>query len=76
MKLTPKQAAERAGVSLSLIYQLCEERRLTHYRIGGRGKRGKILIAPDDLDAFLESLRVEPPEAPDPEEAAYQRHLR
>mgnify|MGYP003447544378 CR=1 FL=1 len=57
--LTVKEAAERAGVSESLIYQWCDERRLPHYRVGGRGKRGKILVSPRDLDAFMESLRVE-----------------
>jgi excisionase family DNA binding protein len=57
--LTVKQAAARAGVSVSLIYQLCDERRLPHYRPGGKGKRGKILISPRDLDAFMESIRVE-----------------
>src|SRR5205823_4849997 len=57
-KLTPKEAAERAGVSVSLIYQWCDERRLAHYRVGGDGRRGKILIAPADLDAFMDSLKV------------------
>ncbi|HYH66191.1 MAG TPA: helix-turn-helix domain-containing protein [Urbifossiella sp.] len=62
MKLNVKQAAVRAGVSESLLYQLCSEGRLPHYRLGGRGRRGKIVIAPDDLDAFMESCRVtEPP---------------
>ncbi len=62
MKLTPKQAAHAAGVSLSLIYEWCDERRLPHYRLGGRGKRGKILIALDDLQRFLESCRVTEPD--------------
>jgi excisionase family DNA binding protein len=57
--LTVKQAAERAGVSESLVYQWIEERRLPHYRLGGKGKRGKIGISPRDLDAFIQSLRVE-----------------
>lgn len=57
--LTVKEAAERAGVSESLIYEWCAERRLAHYRPGGKGKRGKILVAPADLDAFMESLKVE-----------------
>lgn len=57
--LTVADAAARAGVSESLIYQFCEERRLTHYRLGGRNKRGKIMIAPADLDALMESLKVE-----------------
>ena len=61
--LTPKEAAELYPLSVSLIYQMCGERRLPHYRIGGRGRRGKILIDPVDLNAFLESCRVrEPPE--------------
>jgi excisionase family DNA binding protein len=59
MLLTVKQAAEKAGVSESLIYQWCEERRLAHFRAGGKGRRGKILIAPADLDAFMASIRVE-----------------
>ena len=57
--LTPKEAAERIGVSESLIYQICDEKRLTHYRVGGEGKRGKILIDPRDLDRFLAENRVE-----------------
>lgn len=66
-KLTPKEAAEHARISLALIYQLCDERRLPHYRVGGRGKRGKILINPDDLDTFLETCKVtEPPDEDGP----------
>jgi excisionase family DNA binding protein len=61
--LTPAQAAGRAGISLALVYQLCEERRLPHYRVGGQGRRGKILIDPVDLDAFLSSCKVT--ESPD-----------
>jgi excisionase family DNA binding protein len=60
MKLTPRQAAERIGVSPQLIYRWCEERRLPHFRCGGRGRRGRILIDPADLDAFLETLKVTP----------------
>lgn len=58
-RLTVKQAAERVGVSASLIYQWCEERRLPHFRLGTGTKRGKILIEVADLDALLEGLRVE-----------------
>jgi excisionase family DNA binding protein len=72
--LTVADAAERAGVSISLVYQWVDERRLAHFRVGGRGKRGKILISPRDLDGFMDSLKVEPPG--DPGEAAYRRHLR
>jgi excisionase family DNA binding protein len=58
-KLRPKEAAKRAGVSPQLVYRWCAERRLSHYRCGGRGRRGRILIDSDDLDAFVASLRVE-----------------
>jgi excisionase family DNA binding protein len=65
--LTPKQAAEYVGISLSMIYQLAEERRITHFRVGGKGKRGKLLFLPGDLDDFLASCRVtEPPDEDGP----------
>jgi excisionase family DNA binding protein len=59
MKLSVKQAAQRAGVSPALLYRWCEERRLPHYRLGGQGRRGRIQIEEADLDAFLESCKVE-----------------
>ncbi len=58
MKLTPRQVAERAGVSPGLIYQWCQEKRLPHFRMGGRGKRGRVLIEDADLDPFLLALKV------------------
>ena len=59
MKLTPKQAGQRAGVSASLIYRWCEQWLLPHFRFGGRGSRGKIMIEDVDLDAFMARMRVE-----------------
>jgi excisionase family DNA binding protein len=59
MKLTPKKAAERVGVSVSLIYEWCQDKRVPHYRCGGRGRRGRILIDRTHLDAFLRTLQVE-----------------
>lgn len=56
--MTPKQAAERMGVSLSLVYQLLQQRRIPAYRVGVRG-RGKWLIEEPDLNEFLASCRVE-----------------
>jgi excisionase family DNA binding protein len=56
--LSPEEAAIRVGISRSLVYRLCQERRLVHYRVGGKGRRGKILIDPDDLDAYLAACRV------------------
>jgi excisionase family DNA binding protein len=57
--LTVKQAAVRAGVSPSLIYAWCREKRLPHYRVGKEGRRGRIRIDPADLDAFVGTLRQE-----------------
>lgn len=57
--LTVKQVAERLRVSASLVYGWCEDHRLPHYRMGGNGKRGKILIEEDALDAFLQGCKVE-----------------
>ena len=72
-KLTPKQAATRAGVSASLIYQLCAERRLKHFRVGGEGRRGKLLIDDEDLDRFLDSCRVEDDAAGDDSDLRFIR---
>jgi excisionase family DNA binding protein len=60
MKLTPKEAAEVAQVSSTLIYQWCDEG-LPHYRFGGKGKRGRIFIDPADLERFIESKKVTEP---------------
>jgi excisionase family DNA binding protein len=62
--LTVKQAAQRKCLSPQLIYLWCHEGRLAHYRLGGRGRRGRILIDEADLDAFLTSCRVEAGGAP------------
>jgi excisionase family DNA binding protein len=51
--LTPRQAAERIGVSDSLIYEWCSSGQLPHYRFGKKGRRGKILIDPAELEAFV-----------------------
>jgi len=58
--LNVKQAAERAGVSPALVYEWCDEKRLTHYRCGAKGRRGVIRIDEPDLAAFLETLKVRP----------------
>ena len=56
--LTVKAAAARSGLSPSLIYALCAQRRLPHLRCGTKGRRGRVLIAESDLVAFMESCRV------------------
>ncbi|MFO0845494.1 MAG: helix-turn-helix domain-containing protein [Gemmataceae bacterium] len=63
--LTVAQAAERIGVSDSLIYEWCGAGLLPHYRFGRPGKRGKVMIEEADLDRFLAACRHEArPEAP------------
>lgn len=57
--LTPKQVAERVGVSKSLVYQWCREGVLEHLRLGTKGRRGKVLIEPTTLDRFLDSCKPE-----------------
>jgi excisionase family DNA binding protein len=58
VRLTPKQAAERANVSVSLIYAWCNTGALPHYRLGRPGKRGKIVIDEADFERFLATLKV------------------
>lgn len=57
--LTPKQVAARVGVSDSLVYEWCAQGLLPHYRMGRKGKRGKVLIEEADLSAFLAGCRQE-----------------
>jgi excisionase family DNA binding protein len=57
--LTVKQVSDRLRVSASLVYSWCEEHLLPHYRMGGKGKRGKILIEETALAEFLQSRRVD-----------------
>jgi excisionase family DNA binding protein len=76
MKLTPKQAAAIAGVSVKLVYIWCEEKRLRHFRMGSQKRRGRILIESSDLSAFMETCRVEPEtreetRAPSPKPAGF-----
>jgi excisionase family DNA binding protein len=52
---TPKQVAERVGVSASLVYEWCAQGLLRHYRFGGKSRRGCIRIEEKDLDDFLMS---------------------
>jgi excisionase family DNA binding protein len=81
MMLTVKQAAERASVSPGIVYQWIGAALLAHHRLGRPGTRGAIRIAEADLEAFLQSCRVEAeqPFTPAPKPAKPQsafRHLR
>lgn len=69
--ITPRQAASRLGVSVSLIYQLCRQAALRHYRIGGIGKRGRIAIDEADLQSYQAACCKEASQAP-----ATLRHLK
>ena len=56
--LTVKQAAARACVSAGLVRGWIGAGQLAHSRVGGLGRRGKILIAEADLDALLATFKV------------------
>ena len=63
--LSVKEAAEVASVCSSLVYGWCSEQLLIHYRFGAKGKRGKVMVDEEDLEAFLASCRCEArPEVP------------
>jgi excisionase family DNA binding protein len=53
--LTVKQAAALMGVSHCTVRNLIARGRLPHYRPAPRAIR----ISPDDLDAYMQSVRVE-----------------
>ena len=69
--LSVRQAAERAGVCPALVYSWIACGELPHFRLGARGRRGKVAIAEADLDGFLQARKREgrqetPPPAPKP----------
>jgi excisionase family DNA binding protein len=50
--LTVRQAADRLGISPSLVYALCREGVIAHTRHGRPGKRGCIRIGEAALEAY------------------------
>ncbi|VTR93074.1 transcriptional regulator : : HTH_17 [Gemmata massiliana] len=59
--MTVKEAADRIGISQSLVYALCHESILAHTRHGRPGCRGTIRISEDAVVAYLAaSARVAP----------------
>ena len=70
--LTIAQAAFRACVSESLLYEACRKRLIPHYRPGMNG-RGKILILPEDVDAWMAAFKVDGGEVDD---ATPLKHLK
>lgn len=75
MRLTVKQAAELAGVSASLIYNLCAAKKIRHER-HGMG-RGRILIPEDALAEYCQRCTVEVAAAvpPRPKKKVTLKHL-
>lgn len=55
-KVTVREAAQVMGISPSLVYALCAQKRLRHERHGLR--RGKILIPEDALEEYRKSVTV------------------
>jgi excisionase family DNA binding protein len=60
--MTVAEAAEILEVRTSTVYSLCRERLLGHQRVGAG--RGTIRISRADLDAYVESIRVEAHDRP------------
>lgn len=56
--LTVREAAARAEVSESIVRGWIKDG-LAHFRLGAKGKRGRIKIAVEDLDGWLAAFRVE-----------------
>jgi len=56
--LSVAESAVHAKVSEALIRQWVKEGTLPHFRLGAKGKRGKIAIAVEDLDGVLASFKV------------------
>ncbi len=69
--LSVKEAANRLGVSPSLVYQWCTEKRLPHIRLGRAHQRGKILLEEQDVLAFLTAARIEAGEETSPAELTH-----
>lgn len=52
-----QQAADKLGISPSLLYRLVSERKVPHFRIGTG--RGGIRITEEQLQNYLEDCRVD-----------------
>ncbi|MFO0847103.1 MAG: helix-turn-helix domain-containing protein [Gemmataceae bacterium] len=78
--LTVRQAAARATVCEGTVRGWLRDGVLPHYRLGAKGRRGKILIDPADLAAVLAAAKVGPrppaPPAPAPTRRPVLKHLR
>lgn len=57
--LSVKEAGEALGLSRSIVYQLAASGKLAHYKVGPNS--GRTRFRQQDIDAYLEGCRVEPP---------------
>ena len=60
--LTVDEVAERLGTSPRFVRRLISERRIVFVRMGRKGS--PVRITETDLEAFVESARVEPMRVP------------
>lgn len=57
--MTVKEAAGRLGVSVKLVYRLCDRRLITHRWVGASpNSRGRLVIDDDDFERYFESVTV------------------
>ncbi len=78
MLLNIKSAAERLGISQSLVYELCAAGSLPHVRIARPGSRGIIRIDAADLDGFIAQQKVysKPAARAPPDEKHVFKHVK
>lgn len=57
--VTVTEAAERIGISASLVYELCRLGVIRHSRHGRPGKRGCVRIAEDAIAEYLTQAEQE-----------------
>lgn len=69
--LTVAEAAKESRLSASSIYEACDKRLLTHHRLSGKGKRGKLLIRRSALLAWIDDGKVEAGTGTDDGELTY-----
>ncbi len=72
--LTVAQAAERLGISSSLVYSLVSGRKLRYCRVGNG--RGRIRIPDDAIGEYLARCTFEPMEEKPAPERVKLKHLR
>ncbi len=60
--LTVRQVARQLNISQSLVYRLCETRRLRHFRFGEG--RSAIRVDQADLDEYVRRSRIDETETP------------